>query len=241
MFQYHGIVPARATSDIDIAIQVASWADYETLTNDLIRLRGFSATEKPYRFQLEETLLDIIPFGKIADVHNKIAFPPEHRILMSIVGFQEAFGSSVLFRISTNPDVDIKVCSLEGLAILKLIAWDEKYPDRSKDAQDLRLIMDGYEEAEQFERLYQEEQIILEEEGFDNNLACIRLLGRDLGSIASRDALEMIGSILESEKKQHKLARDMIQGLGLFDDEFENVLQKIGKLLQGLRESKIPR
>ncbi len=157
LFKHHNIPLRRSTLDVDLAIQVSSWAQHQKLIDDLIRHRQFLRTEKVYRLKLEETLVDIIPFGDVADENLKIAYPPDHRTIMSVVGFQEAFDSSVNVRISSDPNVDIKVSSLAGVAILKLIAWDEKYPERDKDAEDLLLIMDRYEELGQFDRLYDEE------------------------------------------------------------------------------------
>ena len=61
----------------------------------------------------------------------------EDKLIMNVAGFDEAYQSSVSAKISENPDLTINVSSLPGLAIMKIIAWNEKYPDRPKDAEDL--------------------------------------------------------------------------------------------------------
>ena len=98
---------------------------------------------------------------------------------MSMVGFEEAYEHSITFRLSSDPKLDIKLASLPGLAIMKLISWNEKYPNRKRDADDLLFIMNRYEEAGNTERLYGEDLFLLQEEKFDTKLAGTRLLGRD--------------------------------------------------------------
>ena len=95
---------------------------------------------------------------------------------MSMVGFKEAYEHSITVRVSSDPDLDIKLAPLPGLAIMKLISWKEKYPGRKRDAEDLLLIMNKYEEAGNSERLYEEDLPLLQEEGFDIRLAGTRLL-----------------------------------------------------------------
>ena len=69
-------------------------------------------------------------------------------------------------------------------------------------------------------------------------MAGIRLLGRDLASMASDSTGEAIASLLESEVQvqgRTRLVRDMMRGKGLYGG-FDKMLLKVKKLEQGFRE-----
>lgn len=176
----YGINPPRITTDIDLGVEVATWEQFSKLTESLTASGEFVRDRRErQRFHHGHVLIDIVPFGPITDETRRISWPPEHEIFMNMMGFREAYQFSVTVRISAEPEMDIKLPTLAGLALMKLISWDEKYPERKKDAEDLLLIMQKYEEAGNFERLYDNEQGLLQEENFDTRLAGIRLLGHD--------------------------------------------------------------
>jgi predicted nucleotidyltransferase len=155
------------TTDIDLGVEVASWEQFNELRETLKATGKFTPDEKEaQRLQFDSVLIDIVPFGPIADENRRIAWPPEHEIFMSMVGFKEAYEYSIAVRLSMDPELDIKLPTLPGLALMKIISWREKYPGRKKDAEDL-LIMHKYEEAGNFDMLYDKEQDLFQEENFD--------------------------------------------------------------------------
>ena len=128
---------------------------------------------------------------------------------------------------------------MPGLAIMKLISWKEKYPDRKRDAEDVLFIMQKYEEAGNLDRLYEEELDLLEDEGFDTRLAGIRLLGRDMANISDPKTLLVIKGILDAETEemsQYKLVSDMMRETGMSDIRFDEILAQLTKLRQGFVE-----
>ena len=234
----YDVTPRRITGDIDLGINIVDWAQFDKLINALIATGKFFRTKAPQRYIFDTTLIDIVPFGAIADEQFKIVWPPEHKIFMSIVGFKEAFANSVTFRLNSNPELDVKVPTLPGLAVMKLISWKEKYPERSKDADDLLLIMHEYEHAGIFDRLYTKEQDLLTEEGFDNQIAGIRLLGRDMAMIVDKDTAKFVISILEDETHDsQKLIIDIIRERKMYDDRFDIINLQLEKLKQGFIEA----
>jgi predicted nucleotidyltransferase len=138
---HYGIEPRRRTGDIDIGLEVASWEQFKTLFESLISTGQFSPTPERQRLSCGAVLIDILPFGPITDEGKEISWPPEHEIIMSMAGFEEAYTHSITARLSSDPDLDVKLASLPGLTIMKLISWKERYPDRKRDAEDLLLIM----------------------------------------------------------------------------------------------------
>jgi predicted nucleotidyltransferase len=226
------------TGDIDLGINLADWTQFDKLIDSLITTGKFSRTKPPKRYIFDSTLIDIVPFGAIADEKLKISWPPEHKIFMSIVGFKEAFENSIILRLNSDPELDIKVPTFPGLAVMKLISWKEKYPERSKDADDLLLIMHEYEHAGIFDRLYTKEQDLLTEEGFDNQIAGIRLLGRDMAMIVDKDTAKFVISILEDETHDsQKLIIDIIRERKMYDDRFDIINLQLEKLKQGFIEA----
>lgn len=86
----------RATSDIDIAILVNNWEEYEIITNELIKTQKFKKTQSIHRFIYSEKIeVDIIPFGEIAAPNNKIKWPPDYSNIMSMVGFIEVYDNAI--------------------------------------------------------------------------------------------------------------------------------------------------
>ena len=123
----HGIEPQRATADIDIGILVSGWEQFHGLKDALIKSAGFKPGRQEHRLVHPAGIpLDIIPFGQLAKGTTSITWPPDHVIEINIAGFLECYQNAVEVKISTDPGVVIKVASLAGLAILKIISWDEK-------------------------------------------------------------------------------------------------------------------
>jgi predicted nucleotidyltransferase len=235
----YGIEPRRRTGDVDLGVEVANWEQFGQLKESLIATGQFSQTSDKQRLRCGTVLIDILPFGPITGRDKKISWPPEHEIIMSMVGFEEAHEYSITFRLSSDPELDIKLASLAGLAIMKLIAWKEKYPNRKRDAEDLVFIMNKYEEAGNTERLYEEDLSLLQEENFDTKLAGTRLLGRDMAKISDLRTVQIIKGILDAETEEmgrYRLVRDMIREAGVSDLRFDEMLAQLGRLKQGFVE-----
>jgi len=191
------------------------------------------------RLLFGDVSIDIVPFGPIAGEDKRITWPPEQEFIMSIMGFQEAYENSITVRLNKTPDLDIKLPTLPGIALMKIISWEEKYPSRQKDAEDLLFIMQQYEDAGNRERLYEEEQLLLQEEGFDQQIASIRMLGKDMAKIADLDTAERITSILDEETKEkskYRLVTDMLKNLLRDDKKFDEILNQLLKLKEGFCE-----
>jgi len=85
--------------------------------------------------------------------------------------------------------------------------------------------------------LYDKEATLLEEEGFDNQIACIRLLGRDMAKISNTDTLNKIKEIPSSETDEQSQYR-LIPNFVNVRNDFEKVLSLLNKLKQGILERK---
>jgi len=196
----YGIATGRATKDIDLAVQVSDWNCYERLRECLITTGNFRCEKKQAQRLVYKELhqIDIIPFGAIAGQDGCLSWPPEHNMIMSTLGFSEAYSNSINVRIKTEPVIDIQVVSLPGLALLKIISWNDNPLRRKKDAEDLLLLMRKYLDGGNQERLGEEESDLVGED-FEYDRASSRLLGRDIAKILSPDIKEAVVKILDKE------------------------------------------
>jgi predicted nucleotidyltransferase len=237
----YGIEPPRRTIDIDLGVEIENWELFDGLMNALVSTEKFSTTKEKQRLKFGSQLIDFIPFGGITDNRHRISWPPEHTIIMSILGFKDAYEKAVIVRMSSAPILEIKISSLPGLALMKLIAWNDKYPERNKDARDLLFIMKNYESTGIFDILFNNEQDLLKEEGFDTRLASIRLLGRHMALTADKDTTKEVVAILNEETEdssESKLAINMLRIRGFDQAEgYEEIRKMIEKLREGFADS----
>ena len=119
---------------------------------------------------------------------------------MNVLGFEECFTDSKLVKISSNPDLIIKIASVRGLAIMKLIAWKDGYPSRSRDALDMLYIIRNYIDAGNREWLFEENNDLIDD-AFDYELTGATLLGRDIAKLSSQAILNFIKDVLDDEIK----------------------------------------
>ncbi len=231
----YGIRTIRATRDIDLGVEIANWDQFEALSKALLATGQFSVTQEKQRFLFNGIPVDIVPFGPIADKDKKISWPPEHEIFMNMLGFDEAYRYSVYVRLNSEPELVVKIPTLRGLALMKIISWKDRYPERPKDAEDLLFIMHNYGDADNETRLYGEEISLLENEGFDNQLAGIKLLGKDMAKISDPKTAGTIREILAAEtgdESRYRLVIDMVKVRG-FRDKFDLILRHVTKLKEG--------
>jgi len=128
---------------------------------------------------------------------------------MNVAGFEEALASSISMELDEN--LSVRVASLPGLTLLKLVAWSDRGRETSKDAADLYRLVTAYADAGNVDRLYNHEMELLEAAGFDMQLAGAELLGRDVAKLCSPSVLAQVRSLLKSEPDLERLMSQMVQ------------------------------
>ncbi len=239
MGHLYGLPSRRLTRDIDLAVCVASWEEYGVLTDSLLSSGRFFKGNQKQRFVFsgrdEDRIIDVIPFGDISDHKSRVYWPPDQETVLTTLGFVEVHQNATTFRLAEDPVLDVKVPTIPGLALLKLIAWNEGYPNRGRDAEDLIFMMGGYHKAGIEERLYGPESALLEEEGFDIELAGIRLLGRDMAKLSSPASAGAIAAILNEETGENAKFKLVNQMVGTHLDVDSRML-RLERLKQGFYE-----
>lgn len=230
----YGINVNRATEDIDCGIQVESWEQFEQLKTSLIETGKFKSDEhQQQRLKYQDHVkIDIVPFGAI-EKDGLITWPDEETEMVTL-GFDEAYKDAIRVRLAD--DVQITVSTLPGLALMKLIAWNDRRFQYRKDAQDLGLIMVNYLDAGNEERLWEGDGADLLTDDFDYKLASARLLGRDVGQLLTERSIGPVMKILETqtgERNEYPLVQGMLDN---FHGEFENGLRMLESFAQGVHD-----
>jgi predicted nucleotidyltransferase len=238
ILQYAYEVPVRrATNDIDFGIVVETWDEFAKLREALVTAGGFQPHPHKQQQLLHEegAMIDLVPFGNLEQSSGLIVWPPDFAIEMSTVGFREAYASSIDVRLDEG--LVVKVASLTGLALLKLIAWSDRQYER--DAQDFALIMRHYLDAGNQDRLYGERGDcldLLNDEDFDYDRAGARVLGRDIGRTLSEESRAVIEQVVSAEDEVARFAAAMVRNNANYQGNSDTALAMLKALRQGLSE-----
>lgn len=183
MHHVFGIKSGRATRDVDFAVALASWEQFERMNARLLATGRFSKGRESQRlyFEMERNgygyPVDLLPFGGIEKDDGQIAWPPDGKVVMNVIGYEEALRAAMAVQVT--PHLTTTVVSLPAMAGLKLLAWKDRAETNSKDAQDLHFLLKNYTQAGNLNRLYAEALNLLTDCDHDPDLAGAALLGFD--------------------------------------------------------------
>ncbi len=133
--------------------------------------------------------IDLIPFGKL-EKERRIYLPGSQEEL-SVLGFLEVLGTPVEINYS---DFILRMPSLAGLTILKLLAWSDRPTHRSQDLGDIYKIILHYSDLHFQEILTNHPDLIPQDSEPDWILIGAELLGRHAKDIA-RESKELVSKI----------------------------------------------
>lgn len=236
VLQYgYGLPKSLATRDVDFGVAINSWADFEKLKAKLIQTNHFQPHPKIEHRLFEtstKTEVDIVPFGKIESPKGKIKWQQSERE-MNTAGFIEAYNSALNVKLSE--DFITKIVSPVGLAILKIIAWNDRQSD--KDSSDFWLIASNYLDiGDNEERIYENYTKWLEEADYDYKIAGARLLGIDIAGVSNEETKIQITDIFSNKKKIERLAFEMARFEAKTEDNFSQILKILKAITEGLSE-----
>ncbi len=204
----YGAKIQRATADVDFALQVPSWNEFEALRRELIANK-FSETSEVYSLIAPNNRpIDIVPFGGVANENTSIQWPPSGDFVMNVLGFEEALNHANIVRLNDKPILDMPVASPEGMTILKLIAWtDREVEKRNKDAKDLAYLLTTYEDIPAISEQLYSEPTLMELYGWDKTLASAHQLGINVKQITLPQTNLVITALLNNQHSRLKLER----------------------------------
>ena len=199
-FDLLGRSPERHTEDVGIAAEVDSWDEFDSLVGKLQR-HGKSV----HKFIVEGTEVDVVPYGGIEQEDRRIVWPDDHE--MNVLGLREAVHTA---QVVLLPDgVTIKVPSIPALALLKLLAWEDRHHDDTRDALDLATMIGWYSSEKYVERLYAEDFHVLEKFDYDPPPAGAWILGAHIPALLDDGGITELLRVLDDDVLMGRLARDM--------------------------------
>jgi predicted nucleotidyltransferase len=223
----------RATYDVDFAVAVKDWDQFEALRARLITSGTFKddgrAMHRLYYNGANgeyDYPIDLVPFGGISRGSNEVAWPPDLKTIMNVAGYEDVLAAAE--SVEFSPGFIQKVVSIAGLAILKIVAWSDRGRENPKDAQDLIVIMDSYADAGNFDRIYDDDGVI-EAGDNDPDAAGVYLLGLDIRQVASANTLNVLRQIIERDFD--RLSTEMMKPLRHLGNVEERVISRL-RLLQ---------
>jgi predicted nucleotidyltransferase len=174
---------------------------FNQLRAALIATGNFTAhaTETIKLFYHDAIEVDLLPFGDIEDPnrHVKLTDPA---FVLNMPGFLEIY--PFVNNIQVAADMTIKVCTMEGIILLKLISNNDR-PQRTKDISDIEHIIKVYFDLYSGD-IYEEHFDTMDLYDTDQSdylqLVCSRVIGRKMGILLgeSADLKEKIRQILEN-------------------------------------------
>jgi predicted nucleotidyltransferase len=97
-------------------------------------------------------------------------------------------------------DVSLIVPSLPALALLKIMAWqDRKLTHPGRDAGDLMLYLRHYLDCDQYDHAAKDYPELFEAADYEHEVTSARLLGRDLSQLLSAEAVARVLAIIRPE------------------------------------------
>lgn len=232
----HGQAITRFTYDVDFAILVDSWEQFEAVRQALLSAPGGSdraRMQHRLHYSAEpsdpETVVDIIPFGGLEDVEGRIAWPPDDDVVMNMGAFQEVFDNAIHIELESN--LIIRIPSIAGLTILKLFAWIDRRNER--DLLDIRRLLETYADSGNLDRLYEEEPLELERLRYDATLAGAFLLGRDARAIIDQNIVDKLTSALRKDLV-YLLVNGIANSLSKIEDRTESATTLLKEFFDGL-------
>jgi len=231
----YGLPKSTTTRDIDFGVAVSDWQEYEKLKQKLVKTGNFSLDSKAEHRLIEnssQTKIDFVPFGKIESPSGQITF--QNKAQMNMTGFSEVFESALTVRLSA--DLTIKIVSPVGLAVLKLISWNDRF--ENKDASDFWLIVKNYLDiADNQERIYNEYADWLKETDYDFEIAGAKLLGIDIAEISLKKTKMQVISFFENQTGLGKFAYAIWVVEGTIEDNSDRIMLILKAVENGLKEN----
>ncbi len=218
----------RATRDVDFAVAVKDWDQFEAIKARLVEDFQF-VRDKAMMHRLHGSgyPVDIIPFGGVEAPDKTVAWPPELASVINVAGYDDVLAAADTVQI--EPGLVVGVASLPGLALLKLFAWADRGHENSKDATDFAILIRSYADAGNRDRLYGDAINVMEAVDYREDLAAARLLGLDVARIMTEHTRVHLTKLLEDGKARERLTTHMARewsGTDDADSEAEVLLEQ---------------
>ncbi len=207
----------RVTTDLDIAIALKDWHQFDVVKEELIK-NYFHKDPAKQRFWYKgpngdnDYEVDVVPFGNIA-VKEMIAWPPEGNPEMSVRCFEDVF--AVADNIVVDNKFSMKMAPIAGQFLIKLDAWIDRHGRTDKDALDMYYIMDNYYIAHITHKVPAPKEVEITGEDFDPLIWGAKWIACEVKTFLSKEHLDYYKAIINEElakEESSALVSDLMKG-----------------------------
>lgn len=237
MSAINGIPPSRITGDIDFAVFIDDKGIYENLRQYLINTEGFSsyATNDFVLVWKKVIQVDLLPFGALENNNDKISVGSIGLTTVNMPAFKEIYDEGL-------PEVELeerhrfKFCTLPGIVILKLIAWQDRPEIRRDDIKDISKILHHFFDM-YADEIYENHNDLFGEDDRGINLIGARVMGREMSKITKRNEslFRRIEELLKvnTDNNDSEMAKIMLE---FFNNTLEDNLLLLNEIRIGYLE-----
>lgn len=195
--------PKRVTEDIDVVVKVANEEQFIALKELLISKGDFREHTEPIKLIYKDGFeLDLLPCGAIEE-NGETRLTQPKAFVLDMPGF--ALLNELAISVEWNENVNARVCPLEGIVLLKLLAWDNR-KERTKDLFDIDTIIQMYFEnhsSEVYDTYY---DVLINNDSKNpdyTTIVCAEVIGIKLKQILEPDTelRKRVIRILEIDKR----------------------------------------
>jgi predicted nucleotidyltransferase len=232
LYHVHGFDRERATSDLDFAVMVSDWSQFDRLKASLTDSGWFVESAEQQSLLFDGVYrVDLVPFGEVAGAKSIVAWPPHRHTVMNVMGYEEALEHAL--QVEVAPGLVVPVCSMASLAALKLFAWLDRRNKTRKDALDFSMLLRRYGET-LGDRMY--ESAVFESVGYDRERAGARLLGKHARAVLRANVTESLLAMLNDARERDNLTVQIAAGLSHFEEPLDIATLWLEEFRLGLAE-----
>lgn len=221
----------RATMDVDVAVLVTGWPEFNATVGKLCRSGGFVRTAMAHRLRhANGQLMDILPFGGV-EVGHRIAWPPRGEPEMTVLGFRDVLAASTTVVLAEG--INVKVAPPAAVGFMKLIAWHDNPSQRQRDLEDIATLIRGYvTELLGWDAAHEKYGDVMTANEFDLYEAGAYILGCEMAGLLSPDVRD---ETLRLVAAQHDLDRRFTGGMEEYlKISFDHAQRVCEQLMRGL-------
>lgn len=230
-----GIKPPRGTADIDFAVMVPDFQAYNDLFDALVE-HGFAKTPHNYRmiYNKTNTVIDLMPYGEIEEEYT-VTFT-DRNLTLSALGLKEVGEKAERFS-PIEESYNLPVTPVEGIFILKLVAWSDKPENRTKDLEDIAFLLKHAWAL--YENEAYENHLDLFDADFEQTKVAARIIGRKMKPILeeNRTLKDTVTSILQNAVKEKPKTENLeIVFAQNLNKTIKETTEILGLLLEGIND-----
>lgn len=183
----HRKLARKTTNDIDFAVLINDKGLFEKLKQHLISNADFVPSQENAFVLIwkDKTQVDLLPFGAIEDENRKVTVIGTGFTTVDVPGFSEVYDEGLpLMQLAERHH--FKCCTLPGIVLLKLIAWEDRPEIRRDDILDISDILHHFFDMYD-EEIWSNHSDLFGTEDVQLKWIAARVMGREMKKIAKRN------------------------------------------------------